>query len=73
MENPIQSGSIVKQVFDAFPQTIPVFMELKTLCVGCPLKRFCTLEDVARAHHIPQDVLLQKLCSSMENQWRRNA
>ena len=66
MENPIHRKLTVKQVVENHAQTIPVFIELKTLCVGCHMEKFCTLEDVAVAYEMPFDFLLEKLRASIQ-------
>ena len=38
-----------------------VFNAHRTACVGCPLDRFCTLGDVARAYGLSQEAFLEEL------------
>ena len=66
MDQSICGDLTVKQVLDAHAETIPVFIELRTFCVGCPMERFCTLEEVAAAYKIPSDLLLEKLRTSIQ-------
>lgn len=58
------------RVMQTFPQTISVFLALKTGCVGCHLRRFCTLAEVAVAHEIPLETLLEQLRESAMNPMR---
>jgi hybrid cluster-associated redox disulfide protein len=51
----------VEQAFASFPGAASVFLASRTGCVGCPLARFCTLEDVARVYELPLQDLLGKL------------
>ncbi len=44
-----------------YPQTVSVFLALKTDCVGCHLERFCTLEEVAASYKLQLDFLLERL------------
>ena len=61
MTQSIDAAWTADRVMKEFPQTVPVFLVLKTACVGCYLKRFCTLEEVAAAYNIPLDDVLDKL------------
>jgi len=58
----LQSQMTVEDVLQNWPDTYPVFMNMKTKCIGCFLQRFCTLRDVAETYQIP----LQKLTGEME-------
>lgn len=66
MEDPIRRNLTVKQVVEKHTQAIPVFIELKTLCIGCHMEKFCTLEDVAIAYKMPFDFLFEKLLASIQ-------
>jgi hybrid cluster-associated redox disulfide protein len=54
----------VEQMLKTYPQTVSVFLALRTDCAGCALERFCTLTEVAASYELPLDILLQKLCES---------
>ena len=73
MQNEDQRELTVKQVLERYPHAIPVFIELKTHCVGCQMNRFCTLQEVASAYHLPAGLLLEKLRASSPNQIRSNS
>ncbi len=51
----------VEQVIKTYPQTIRVFLGLRTDCVGCYLDRFCRLEDVAAFYNLPLEQMMQTL------------
>jgi hybrid cluster-associated redox disulfide protein len=53
----------VHQTLKTYPQAVPVFIRLKTDCVGCWLERFCTLADVSNNYGLQLDDLLASLCS----------
>lgn len=52
----------VQRTLKEYPQLIPIFIRLKTGCVGCWLERFCTLEDVSSNYGLQVDFLLESLC-----------
>jgi hypothetical protein len=51
----------VAQVQQNWPETVGVFNQLKTACVGCYLQRFCTLQEVADYYHLDPETLLESL------------
>jgi hybrid cluster-associated redox disulfide protein len=65
MDASINTNLTVNELLAAHPQTARVFLALRTSCVGCPLARFCTLEDVARDYELPIQELLDKLQASI--------
>lgn len=54
----------VKQTLEQYPETISIFLRLKTNCIGCWLERFCTLEEVSGYYEIPIETLLDAMRSS---------
>ncbi len=44
-----------------WPETIPVFIRHKTLCVGCLVAPFHTIVDACAEHHLDEDVFLADL------------
>jgi hybrid cluster-associated redox disulfide protein len=55
----------VKQTLEHYPETISIFLRLKTNCIGCWLERFCTLEEVSGYYGIPIETLLDAMQSSV--------
>jgi len=51
----------VSEAIQSHPRIARAFLDLRTLCVGCYLMHFCTLEDVAAAYELSQADLLGKL------------
>jgi hypothetical protein len=51
----------VSDAIQSQPRIARALLELRTLCVGCYLMHFCTLEDVAAAYELPLTDLLEKL------------
>ena len=44
-----------------WPQTIPVFLRHRMLCVGCLVGPFHTVEDACAEYHLEEDAFLQEL------------
>ena len=53
----ISQGWTVSEVLQKYPETRQVFIERKTLCLGCYLARFCNLKDVAQAYSLEIETL----------------
>ena len=51
----------VDEVQQTWPETVSVFNQLKTACIGCYLQRFCTLQDVADYYNLDPETLLEAL------------
>jgi hybrid cluster-associated redox disulfide protein len=59
MENPdLLSRMLVADLLAFSPRIAPLFVELHLDCVGCSMKRFCTLEDLCRDYAMDSDTLL---------------
>jgi len=63
----------VAQVLKTWPKTIPVFLRLRTACVGCSMAQFDTLADVSRNYGIPIEQLLNELAENLQDQLLANA
>jgi hybrid cluster-associated redox disulfide protein len=64
----ISARLTVKEVLDRCPQALPVFMQLRLLCVGCPTEAFHTLADVAREYDLDIEQLLNRIRSAIAEQ-----
>jgi hybrid cluster-associated redox disulfide protein len=51
----------VEIVLRDWPATIEVFLARRLACIGCPMARFCTLDDVARAYKLSREALMAAL------------
>ena len=51
----------VAQVLELWPETVPVFQEFKTACVGCVMAPFDTMADVARTYELDLNQLMAAL------------
>lgn len=47
-----------------WPQTIPVFMRHKMLCVGCLIGPFHTIVEACAEYHLDQDVFMAELMAA---------
>lgn len=64
--------SSIQEILREYPEVIPVFIQLKTQCIGCAFERFCTLEDVSKHYEIPINELVEFLSRVIaKNQNRR--
>ena len=55
------SDMAVGDVLERWPQTVPVFQELKMACVGCAMAPFDTLDDVAAIYKIDLSQFMESL------------
>jgi len=59
MEPASPSGEMtVETVLNEWPASIDAFLALRLACVGCPMARFCTLDDAARAYRMAAGTLI---------------
>ncbi len=56
----------VEQVLGVHSRMKDVFIALRTDCVGCPLSKFCTLEEVAAAYDLSLEGLLEKVSECLQ-------
>lgn len=61
----ISARLTVKELLDRYPQTLPAFMRLRLLCVGCPTEAFHTLADVAREYDLDINDLIDRIQSTI--------
>ena len=53
----ISQGWTVSEILQKYPETHKIFIERKTLCLGCYMARFCNLKDVAQAYSLEIETL----------------
>jgi hybrid cluster-associated redox disulfide protein len=51
----------VAQILELWPETVPVFQELNTACVGCVMAPFDTMADVARIYNLDLSTIIETL------------
>ena len=57
----ISPQTSIADLTKSWPETIPVFLHRRMICVGCYMAEFETIEDAATNYDIPVDVLLHEL------------
>jgi hybrid cluster-associated redox disulfide protein len=57
----IKPNSLVQQVVEQYPETIPVFARHGLQCVGCYISPFHTITDTAREYALSLEPLLADL------------
>ena len=55
------SDMAVGDVLEKWPETVPVFQELKMACVGCAMAPFDTLDDVATIYKVDLSQFMEAL------------
>lgn len=66
MELMLDANWTADQVMKTYPETISVFLALKTDCVGCALERFCSLDEVAASYKLSTEFLLAQLSDAIQ-------
>jgi hybrid cluster-associated redox disulfide protein len=61
MRKEVTADSLVQQVVELYPQTIPTFNRLGMLCVGCFIAPHHTIADCAREYALSTEYLLDEL------------
>ncbi len=58
----------IETLINQWPQTIVVFQEYKTACVGCAIASFCTIVDAAREYDVPLDDLIEAIRNTVSTE-----
>ncbi|HEY9550016.1 MAG TPA: DUF1858 domain-containing protein [Kiloniellaceae bacterium] len=61
---PITGGSLVTEVLRRHPATLPVFLQHRMHCPGCPMAPFTTLAEAAAEYGVDDAELLGALCGT---------
>lgn len=51
----------LERMFEIWPKTAAVFVELGLLCVGCPVSPFHTVSDTCREYRLDEDAFRERL------------
>ena len=57
----------VAELFQRWPQAIPLFLELRTACVGCWMAPFDTLEEVSRNYGLQMGPFIARLEAAIDS------
>ena len=63
----------VAEVLEKWPETVSVFQELKTACVGCVMAPYDTLADVARIYDIDLSGIMMALQGDVSAEQREQS
>jgi len=55
----------VAEIMEAWPETISVFIRHRMLCVGCPIRRFHSIETICRLYGYPSSQFLNELSKAI--------
>lgn len=74
MENQtLHENSVVSEVLDRWPETIPVFLRHKMDCVGCSMSPFETLAEAAKIYHLSLETFVQDLENAIQEKLQPNS
>ncbi len=57
----LSENLIIADLFDRWPEAIPVFIKRRMDCVGCPMARFMLLRDAIQIYELPAEEFLEEL------------
>ena len=69
----ISQGWTVSEILQKYPEARQVFIERKTLCLGCYMARFCNLKDVAQAYSLEIETLVHEIQKAAVNKTNQNS
>lgn len=55
------SEMTVAEILESWPETVSVFQDFKTACVGCVMAPFDTMIDVARIYELELSEIMEAL------------
>ena len=59
----------VADVLELWPETVSVFQDYKTACVGCVMTPFDTMEDVVRIYDLDLTQFMEALGKASKHEW----
>jgi len=69
----ISQSWTVSEILQKHPGTSRVFIEKRTLCLGCYMARFCNLRDVAQVYSLETEILVHELQQAAINKTNQNS
>ena len=54
MQTPDIAAMSLSEIMSRWPATIRLFLDLRLLCVGCPIAPFHTISDACREHSMDE-------------------
>ncbi len=58
MDRKIEKTTIIGDILDFAPQTVPFFLSIGMHCLGCPSSRGETVEEACAVHGVDADVFV---------------
>ena len=55
----------IADMMSIWPETVPVFMKHRMLCVGCVITPFHTVADACEEHHVDEDAFRGDLAAAI--------
>lgn len=63
----ISSDTTVKNLLEAYPQMLQIFLEMQLLCVGCPAEGFHTLAEVAHKYQFNLNDFIENINNAIRD------
>jgi hybrid cluster-associated redox disulfide protein len=57
----LRENTTIAQVLNAWPQTVPFFIQHRMDCIGCPVASFCTVQEASQHYDLDLQGDLQRL------------
>ena len=66
IDGPIKGDMLIGDIVEAYPDLVPVFMDMGMHCLGCGSSRFESVEQAAMVHGLKPEIVLNKLNEKVE-------
>ncbi len=63
----------VSELLQKHPETSQIFVKKSTLCLGCYMARFCSLQDVAQVYSLEAETLVEEMQQAAINKTFQNS
>ena len=60
-ERKITPDLLVAEIMQTWPETVPIFLGYRMICVGCFMSHFDTLEESLKIYNLPVQPILDDL------------
>ena len=55
----------IRDLMARWPETVPVFLRHRMLCVGCVITTFHTVVDACEEHHVDEETFREELAAAV--------
>ena len=66
MAQKIEKSTVIGDILDFAPQTVPFFLSIGMHCLGCPSSRGETVEEACEVHGVDADAFLAQVNRFLE-------